>query len=360
MTSRIHDRYLFRQFVRIFLISVLSFTVIYITIDTFEEIDNFIDHDASIVNIVRYYIYSVPFMLTYIIPVSMLLGTIFSVGIMARRNELTAFIASGVSLMRIARPIFVVAVLVTVTTVFFNDLVVTNATRRRKEIKQHDIEGRARSNPFLRENFRYLGENGYVYLAARYNHETRTLFEVVLQQFDGNTLTRRIDARTAKWINGQWVFHSGFERVFESRSETVHAFTRLAMPDIRETPDNFVEKELDPENMNLRELAAYIKKVRKSGGNVERLLTDLYGKFSYPVAGSIFALIGIAFAAGKRKQSIATGFGLTLLISFIYYGVLQVGQTLGYNGRVPPLLAAELGNLLFLIIGTGLLVRANQ
>ena len=360
MTSRIHDRYLLRQFIRIFLISIVSFTLVYVTIDTFEEIDNFIDHEASILNIVRYYVYSLPFMLTYIIPVSMLLGTIFSMGIMARRNELTAFIASGLSLIRIARPILITAVLVTVFSIFFNDVIVTSATIKRKEVKRYDIEGRARSNPLLKENFHYLGENGYVYLAARYNHQTKTLFEVVLQQFSGNTLTRRIDARSAKWINEQWVFNTGFERVFESRSETVHAFTRLSMPELRESPDNFVEKEVDPENMNLRELRAYINKVRKGGGNVERHLTDLYGKFAYPIAGSIFVLLGIAFATGKRKQSIATGFGLTLLISFIYYGVLQVGQTLGYNGRLPPLLAAEMGNLLFLIIAAGLLVRANQ
>ena len=360
MIPRIHDRYLLRQFTRIFFISLVSFTVIYITVDTFEEIDNFIDHDASLFNIVRYYVYSIPFMLTYIIPVSLLLATIFSMGVMARRNELTAFIASGVSLMRIARPIMIAAVLVTIASIFFNDVVVTNATRKRKEVKQIDIEGRAPSNPFLKENFHYLGENGYVYLAEKYNHQTRTLFEVVLQQFNQNTLTRRIDAKSAKWLDEQWVFHSGFERVFKSKSETVHAFTRLAMPELKENPASFAQKEVDPENMNLRELKAYINKVRRNGGPVDRYLTDLYAKFSYPVAGSIFVLLGIAFATGKRKQSLATGFGLTLVISFIYYGVLQVGQTLGYNGRVPPLLAVELGNIIFLIVGTGLLVRANQ
>ena len=86
----------------------------------------------------------------------------------------------------------------------------------------------------------------------------------------------------------------------------------------------------------------------------------MFFKFSYPLAGSIFVLIGVAFASGKRKQSIATGFGVTLLISFLYYGVLRVGQTLGYNGVVPPFLAAQLGNLVFLVTGVALLSKANQ
>jgi lipopolysaccharide export system permease protein len=93
---------------------------------------------------------------------------------------------------------------------------------------------------------------------------------------------------------------------------------------------------------------------------VEEYLVDLYFKLSFPFAGSIFVLIGIAFAAGKRKQSVASGFGLTLVVAFMYYGVLRVGQTLGHNGVIPPLLAAQMGNIVFLVIGLPLLVRANR
>ncbi|UCG53132.1 MAG: LPS export ABC transporter permease LptG [Candidatus Latescibacterota bacterium] len=360
ITVRIHDRYLLRQFIRIFFFSVLSFTIIYITIDVFEEIDNFIDHEADFASIGLYYLYSIPFILTYIIPVSLLLGAIFSMGIMGRRNELTALISSGISLVRIAAPVLITAIVVSFLSTGFNDYVVTKANRRGKDVKRHDIEGRARSDPRLKENFHYLGENGFVYLARRYNHETQTLFDVVVQQFDRNTLLRRIDAKKATWVDGEWIFHSGFERIFESESEEIQAFEELQIAEITERPSHFAKEQVDQENMNFKELRSYIDKVKRSGGSVERYLTDLYFKFSYPLAGSIFVLLGIALSSGKRKQSIATGFGLTLLISFLYYGVLRIGQTLGYNGVVPPLLAAELGNIVFLIIGAGLIVRANR
>ncbi|MDH3215224.1 MAG: LPS export ABC transporter permease LptG [Candidatus Krumholzibacteria bacterium] len=360
MITRIHDKYLLKQFLKVFALSVIAFVVIYVTVDTFEEIDNFIDHNAKIRHIVLYYVYSLPFILTYIIPVSLLLGTVFSMGILARRNEITAFISSGVSLVRVAQPILLLAMMVSMASAVFNDVVVTRANRRQKDIKRYDIEGRTRSDPRLKENFHYLGENGFVYLASRYNHENRTLYEVVVQQFDENTLVRRVDAKRAVWKHGAWLFSSGFDRVFQSKSEQVQAFRELKIPELQEDPESFAKREVDQENMNARELTSYIDKVRKSGGSTERYTTDLYFKFSYPLAGSIFVLIGIAFASGKRKQSMATGFGVTLLISFIYYGVLRVGQTLGYNGVVPPFLAAQLGNLIFLTVGVGLLSRANQ
>ena len=71
-------------------------------------------------------------------------------------------------------------------------------------------------------------------------------------------------------------------------------------------------------------------------------------------------LIGIAFSSGRRKQSVATGFGVTLVVAFIYYAVLRVGQTLGHNGVVPPLLAAQLGNIIFFMIGIILMYRAAR
>ena len=360
MKIRIHDRYLFKQFARIVFFSVLAFTIIYITIDIFEEIDNFIDHNAPILTVGLYYVYSIPFILTYIIPVSLLLGTIFSMGILARRNELTALISSGISLVRIAAPILIAAAATSVFSAWFNDEVVTMANQRKEGVKQHDIEGRPRSNPQLKENFHYLGEGGFVYLARRYNHASRTLHDVVVQQFDKNTLIRRIDTKKAKWRDEKWIFSSGFERVFKSDSEQVKAFDELTIPELREKPRDFLKEQVDEENMTFRELHAHADKVRRSGGNVDRHLTNMYFKLSYPIAGLIFVLLGIAFSSGKRKQSIATGFGLTLLISFVYYGVLRVGQTLGYNGVLPPPLAAELGNIVFLILGLGLIVRANK
>jgi lipopolysaccharide export system permease protein len=360
MLSRIHDRYLLRQFLRIFLYSVVAFVVIYITVNIFEEIDNFIDHEASVRVIARYYFYSLPFVLTYVVPVSLLLGTVFAMGVMARRNELTALLASGVSVRRVAAPIFMVAVLISIGFVFFNDAVVPQANRTKNDIMRHDIEGRQRIDPDLKTNFRYLGAHGFVYLAQSYSHANLSLFDVVVQQFDENTMIRRIDAKRARWHGDHWLFLNGYERSFDGREEHIERFDSLTIPELTETPDDFAEEEIDEEDMTYRELSRYIDRVRRSGGTVEQYLVDLYFKFSFPFAGSIFVLIGVALASGKRKPSIATGFGLTLVVSFLYYAILRVGQTLGHNGVLPPLLAAQLGNIMFLAIGLIMLKRTDR
>jgi lipopolysaccharide export system permease protein len=338
---------------------VLAFVVIYITVNVFEEIDNFLDHEAKLVDIARYYLFSIPFVLTYVVPVSLLLGTVFAMGILARRNELTALLASGVSLARVSAPIFGVAVLTSIGSIFFNDAVVSRANRVKTDIMRHDIEGRQRENPDVKNNFRFLGIDGFVYLAQTYSHENLAMYDVVVQQFDGNTLERRIDARNAKWNGSRWVFSSGFVRTFEG-GEAVEGFDTLTVAAMHETPDDFAQKEIDEENMTFAELRRYIDRVERSGGRVQKYLVDLHFKLSFPFAGTIFVLIGVALSSGKRKPSIATGFGLTLVVAFVYYAVLRVGQTLGHNGVLAPPLAAQLGNLIFLAIGVAMLRRANR
>jgi lipopolysaccharide export system permease protein len=360
MRPRIHDRYLLRSFLRVFVISVVAFVVIYITVNIFEEIDNFIDHDAKIQHIARYYVYSLPFVLTYVVPVSLLLGTVFSMGVLARRNELTALLASGVSLARVALPIFITSLLIAVFSIYFNDHIVSRANRLKQDVMRHDIEGRERPSADVKTDFRYLGERGFVYLANTYDNVEKVLYDVVVQEFKDDALVRRIDAKTATWMNSRWLFAGGYVRTFSSDGEYGAAFDTMTIKEMKETPEDFAEEEVDEENMNLVELRRFIGKVKRSGGGIEKYMVDLYFKFSFPFAGSIFVLIGVALASGKRKPSIATGFGLTLVVSFMYYAVLRVGQTLGHNGVLPPLLAAQAGNILFLLIGLLMLRRANR
>mgnify|MGYP003575628011 CR=1 FL=1 len=360
MLPRIHDRYLLKSFLRVFLFAVVAFVIIYVTVNIFEEIDNFIDHDAKVVHIASYYLYSLPFVLTYVIPVSLLLGTVFSMGIMARRNELTALLASGVSLTRVARPIFVTSLLIALFSIYFNDHVVARANRRKEDVMHYDIEGRVRAHPELKTDFRYLGEHGFIYLASTYDVRSFMLYDVVVQQFEHDTVVRRIDAKTAQWAGGHWQFAGGYVRTFQGGAEHVAKFDTLTVPEMKEKPEDFAADEVDEENMNFVELRHFINKVKRSGGSVEKYMVDLYFKFSFPFAGSIFVLIGVALASGKRKPSIATGFGLTLVVSFMYYAVLRVGQTLGHNGVLPPFFAAQVGNMIFLIIGLWMLRRANR
>ncbi|MBN1884046.1 MAG: LptF/LptG family permease [Candidatus Krumholzibacteriota bacterium] len=358
---KIHDRYILRGFWQNLLLGLIAFTVIFITVDVSEEIDNYIDHDATIAVVTLYYVYLVPWILTLVLPVAVLLAVVFSLGKLSRQNELTAFIASGRSYLRVAAPIVVSALLISAVSAAFSELVVPLAKRRGDLIMAADIEGRTqRDSNRYRKELHYQGEGNRVYYAEKYDKTLNVLVNAVVQEYDGPRLVRRIDARKIFWDGRQWVFINGAIREFDGDTERITTFENRPMPSLVERPEDLAKEEVDPEEMNWWELRDYIDKVRRGGGPVDKYKVDLYFKFSFPFTNLIFAVIGVALSSAKRKPSMATGFGLTLLVSFTYYGILRIGQALGHSGVIPPLLGAWAGNILFLAVGGVLLHRANR
>lgn len=358
---RIHDRYILKGFWRNLALGLIAFTVIYITVDISEEIDNFLDHNARVVDIISYYLFNIPWIIVLILPVSILLSTIFSLGRLSRENELTAFIASGTSLVRVATPILISAFFISLLSIAFGEFVVPKSNRRSERIMLVNIEKKKKRDSFrYKTNLHYQGENDRVYVADKYDLQMNVLVNVIIHEYEGASIRRRIDAKKAFWDGEKWVFVEGVIREFKGEAETITTFDRIAMAELPEKPDDLAKEEIAPEEMNYMELREYIDKVRRGGGPVDKYLVDLHFKFSFPFTSLIFAVIGAALSSAKRKPSLATGFGLTLFISFTYYGILRIGQALGHSAAIQPMLGAWIGNIIFIMIGGVLLFRANR
>jgi len=72
------------------------------------------------------------------------------------------------------------------------------------------------------------------------------------------------------------------------------------------------------------------------------------------------ALIAMPLATRLRRGGVAIGFGLSFLLFVAYIGLVRMGQVLGHNGQIPPLLAAWLGNLVFGAGGILLIIKVPK
>src|SRR5512135_1819201 len=111
------DRYIIKQFVMTALFSLVAVLVVFIVIDAMEKLDDFIDRQAGWGIIAQYYLFFVPEIIKLIIPVAMLLASLFVTARLSTQNELTAMKSSGISLYRIMVPYMTVAFLVSVVSV---------------------------------------------------------------------------------------------------------------------------------------------------------------------------------------------------------------------------------------------------
>ena len=101
------DRYVAIGFLRVFVLSLTIVTGLYMTVDFFDRISTLLDAGASISSIVRYFLFKSPMIISRVIGFATLFSTLFCLGLLARTQEITAIRSSGVSVQRIALPLWI-------------------------------------------------------------------------------------------------------------------------------------------------------------------------------------------------------------------------------------------------------------
>jgi len=353
------DSYIIRRLVTTLAVVFVAFLGIYVVVDLFDHAHSFIDNDVPLRMVILYYVYSTPWIVALTAPVAMLLATLLALGRLSKRNEIMAMKGSGISLYRILAPALVLAALLSVGTLLVGEYALPPATRARLDIEQTYIGKRA--DPRLRTDLIYMKTDGTMFLVRRYNTRTEIMEDVSVEEFDENVrLTSRIDARLGRWTGDHWVLEEGDLRRFTLDGEQITSFQTLDLPAGEPRPDDLIRRTLTPEEMGYRELKRYIDRRRAGGADADALLVELRLKLAFPFATLIMTLLGAPFAAGTRKSGFALSFAAALTTSFVYYGLIRVGQILGQQAVLPPGAAAWGANALFAAIGIGILVKTPK
>lgn len=354
------DRYVFRLFLRVLGWSLLAFIAVFVLVDLFDHLDNFLDDDASTKSILKYYMYQMPMILDLVLPVSMLLASLFTVGLLSKQNEYTTILGAGMSLRRASRSILVFALLVSGLALVFRETVVPASNRRQDDVTKYEIEGRVRGDLQGKSNFTYIGQDGRIYVVKRFRPRPPSLEWLSVQTVACSTLVRRVDARRAVWKDDQWEMVDGTIREFHDGRESVRAFQREMLDGPVERPVDFSRRKVDPDQMSYQELTEFAGWVGRTGGDPTPYRAALAHKVSFPLINLILVVLGLALGAGRRKTTLWAGFGFTVGLAFVYYLLMNFGLQLGKSGAIPIWVSAWSGNLLYAAGGVVLFARANR
>ncbi|TFG96464.1 MAG: YjgP/YjgQ family permease, partial [Calditrichales bacterium] len=183
---------------------------------------------------------------------------------------------------------------------------------------------------------------------------------VSIQYFDGRKLIHRIDAKKMIWKDQTWLLRDVVQRAFKDSLVTVEKMSELRLPNINFKPENLLELQKNPEEMSYLELKSFVEEMTQIGAEVRKWIVELYVKISYPFANFIIILFGAPIAAQKRRSGTAMGIGISLLVCFIYFLFIRMGQVMGHQGTLEPWLGAWLGNIIFGIAGLYTLLMSRK
>ena len=124
------DGYILREFLIKYSILMMVFVILFILSDVYRDISAFLEARASMQDILLYLAYKLPGNIRFILPISMLLGCMWTMAAFGKNMEVTAMRASGVSLTRCGGSIFLMGLIVTGVNIYFNEGLVSNTERK--------------------------------------------------------------------------------------------------------------------------------------------------------------------------------------------------------------------------------------
>ena len=137
---KIIDRYIIREFTKLFAIICITFIALYLIVDFFEKIRMFLSNNASIAQMASYFLYSIPMIISLVLPSAVLLATLMAYGSFSKHNEITAMKANGISLYRISLPALIFAAVLAVFLFYFSELITPASIQKTENIIKIEVQ----------------------------------------------------------------------------------------------------------------------------------------------------------------------------------------------------------------------------
>jgi lipopolysaccharide export system permease protein len=358
------DWYILKKFLTTFAVAILLLTVITIVIDVSEKSDDFIKSGLSLKELImQYYIGFIPRILTLIFPLFVFISVIFFTSKMAGRTEIVAIIASGTSFRRILRPYFIGAFLLAglfwVSYRYF--IPKANAIYSKFDVKyinklsSNNTYGTGSTYYFRIDTFSY-GQLSY------YDTASKRGSNFVLQKIKNNQLIYNLRSENIEWDTAtrKWKLTSVVERKIDTMKEEITQYAQMFMA-LNIKPNEIKKDEYTKDRLTTPELIRFIEREKIKGTEgINDLIVERHKRDATPA--SIFILTLIAVSVSSRK--IRGGSGMHMAVGFIVASLFvltdRFSTIFATKGSFPPILAAWMPNLVFIIVAIWLYTKAPK
>ncbi len=352
------DKYILKQLLEVFLMGVIIFTSIIFASETFTQLIKQITLYGIPFNIAfMMIVLNLPQVFVMTIPISTLFATVMTVNRLSLNSEVTVLKACGISISRIARPIFIFAIIMTFVSFFISEIIVPATSMTSKHLAIYSLQ--SKHVPEGRMNFTIKdADKNNVLKRLIYIEEckNKTLNNVTLVDLSDKDAIQIVQAKAGRTGQLGWIFNGG---VIYTISKSGKIFNTSLFDDSTvsfgiENAEGLVKE--NASQYNFFKLLKYINKNKVNKEFVEKLKikyqVDLYDKIALPVTTMALTLVGIPLAITPPRVRYNRGFLFSVIIIFVYYLIRAISLNLGETKAVSPFIAAWLPVISIFLIGS--------
>jgi LPS export ABC transporter permease LptF/LPS export ABC transporter permease LptG len=358
---RIINRYICREVFSHALLGLTIFTFVFFVPQLVKLMELLVRHTTSLRDVALLFLCTFPGVLTFTLPMAVLVGVMIGLGRMSADSELIAMNSVGLSLRRILVPVGMLALGAAALTLTMTLWLGPAAIHTFRTLQDRLISTQASFQVQPRvfdERFPRLVL--YVQDAEAAGTRWRGVFVAESNGEAGSRLTLAEEAIVVpQREEGKLQVHLGNGSIHEySRKEpdrySVTTFGESDWPVEVSDATAARARLLTPQERSLGWLAA------QNGPGWRAARVELYRRFAFPVACLVFALLAVPLAARHRRGGRAVGFLVTVVLICSYYLLLISGAGLARAGTLPPSVGIWAANLLTGVIGLALLPRMEH
>ncbi len=351
---KILDRYILRAFFTNYLIAMGVMIGLYVILDLFINLDEFTKVESAtllqtITKIVDFYSHNLALYFAQLAGVIILMAACFTLGRFHRTNELTAVLASGTSLYRVATPVLLAALAMNALWFIDQEIVIPRIAHKLAR-KHADIEGKMSFAVWFQPD----RDNALV-SASRFSPRTEEMRGVIIMKRDKmERMTEVIRADRARWDaeRGRWNLDNGYMMKFGSDGPGEGA-DQLGRYPVSDYPSDLTPKELAllqatmwTNFLSLPQLDKLQRRFAESGAG--EFIKVKHKRLTTVLTNMILLCLGLPFFLNRERPSVVVAGGQCLLLCGTCYVATFISQSADLSALgLSPALPAWLPVLVF-------------
>jgi len=395
-------KYVIREHVAPFVFAFCVIMFVLILKLMLEMMDMLISKGVGIIVMAKLLAYNLAWMVALVVPMSVLVASVMAFGRMGAAGEITAMKAAGISMYRIVSPVLLIAFVLTIGMVWFNNEILPEANYRAGSLryaifqKKPLLSLRNREGQFINDE-----DIPFTFRINSVDSNTEEIHGVALFKRERDEPVVTIVAERGKFITGSdrlelLLFNGEIHRKDPNHPENYvrSTFKRLSyiVKDISFSLNTSYRSSRNDRNMTsammrerIRELETLIQSMERRKRNlpedlpnrdvqirameaqiaswkkqIAEYLVEIHKKNSIPVAAMVFVLIGASLGMLVRRSGASIGIGLSIGFFTLYYLFLIGGESMGDRMFINQWLAMWLPNIILGPFGIALFVHAAR
>ena len=348
------DWYVFREFLIKFSVIMLLASILFITGDVFNDLEDFLKVKAPLYQIVMYFLLKLPGHVRFVLPISVLLGCMWTMATFGKNQEVTAMRASGLSLFRCGGAILLAGMVVTGVNYWFNEAFVPYSERSAVALLEQVKDGEVPSDQRLLTFTSPDQRRSWLFEIFEGEREYRGVI-LKLKRPNGTLDTMLTAERVSYDPESGWTFYNVLKRGYSSDGllpKKPEQVAEVKVEGITETPGDILNSIKDTEELPIWAIWRILQKTRNMPESVrQNFLTVLCYRLTFPLACFLAAFLGIPLATRNERSGILLAVIVAVVIIVAYIAISQVFMILGRRGAMNPYIAGAAPTIAFIIYG---------